>query len=67
MDKEMIETYDEIKFSRKTWELLKSEEYFREVMEVLEDIESLEKAKSETEYFVDYEDYRKERLAKINV
>ncbi len=63
----MIETYDEIKFSRKTWELLKSEEYFREVMEVLEDIESLEKAKSETEYFVDYEDYRKERLAKINV
>ncbi len=36
-------------------------------IEVLEDIESLEKAKSETEYFVDFEDYRKERLAKMNV
>lgn len=63
----MIITEDEVTFTRAAWESLKSNEYFREVLEVLEDIESLETAKAETEYFVDYEEYRKTRIAKLNV
>lgn len=63
----MIISEDEVTFTRAYWESLKSNDYFREVLEVFEDIESLESAKAETEYFVDYEEYRKTRLEKLNV
>ncbi len=63
----MIITEEEVKFSRKLWDSLKSNDYFREVLEVLEDIESLESSKVNTEYFVDYDEYRKTRLAEANV
>jgi hemerythrin superfamily protein len=63
----MTITEEEVIFSRKSWESLKSNDYFREVLEVLEDIESLENSKANTEYFVDYDEYRKTRLAKVNV
>lgn len=63
----MTITEEEVTFSRKAWDSLKSNDYFREVLEVLEDIESLENSKANTEYFVDYDDYRKTRLAEVNV
>jgi len=58
---------DKVIFSRETWEDLKQDNYFRELIEVIEDREELLKAIKETEYFVDYEEYRKHRLAKMNV
>lgn len=63
----MTITEEEVTFSRKSWESLKSNDYFREVLEVLEDIESLENSKANTEYFVDYDEYRKTRLTEVNV
>ncbi|OGU39331.1 MAG: hypothetical protein A2X61_00465 [Ignavibacteria bacterium GWB2_35_12] len=63
----MTITKDKVTFSRKHWEELRTDEYFREVIEVIEDREQLLKAIEETEYFVDYDEYRKKRLAKIRV
>jgi hypothetical protein len=64
----MIEIDDEkVVFSRKTWEELRNDNYFRELIEVIEDREEYNKALAETEYFKDYDEYRKKRLLKMNV
>jgi len=58
---------DKVIFSRKTWEDLKSDNYYREVIEAIEDREDLLKAIEETEYVVDFKEYDKKRRAKMNV
>jgi len=56
-----------VTFSRKTWDELKEDNYFSELIEAIEDREELLKAIEETEYFVDFDEYDKERRAKMNV
>jgi hypothetical protein len=63
----MTATKDKVTFSRETWEELRNNSYFRELIEVIEDREELRIAQEKTEYLVDYDEYRKKRLAKINV
>ncbi len=58
---------DKVTFSRDTWEELKSDDYFRELIDVIEDRESLLKAKKETEFFVDLDEYHRNRMKKENV
>ncbi len=47
--------------SRKKWEELKKNDYFKEIIEVLEDSEELEKAEKETSSFIKLRDYINER------
>ncbi len=47
-----------------TWNELKSDEYFKELIDVLEDSLKLEKAKKETKSFVDFRTYDKMRKSK---
>jgi hypothetical protein len=60
-------TKEKVIFSRKTWEDLKSDDYYREVIEAIEDREDLLKAIQETEYITDFKEYDKQRRAKMNV
>jgi hypothetical protein len=46
------------------WNELKEIDYFKELIEVLEDSRELEKAKSKTKSFINLEDYIKERSLK---
>jgi len=63
----MVLTENEVTFSRELWEELKNDDYFHELIDIIEDRDALREAKKETEYFMDYEEYRKSRLAKLNV
>lgn len=63
----MTITKDKVTFSRKTWEELRADVYTREIIELIEDREAFIKAKKETKYFVDLDEYHKNRIAKINV
>jgi hypothetical protein len=58
---------DIVTFSRETWENLKQDIYFHELIEMIEDKEALLQAQKETEYFIDYDEYRNQRISKINV
>jgi len=49
------------------WDELKNDLYFKELVEVLEEKQELLIAEKETEYFVDYDEYRKKRLQNLNV
>ena len=55
---------NKVTFSRETWEELKNDNYFRELIEVIEDREALLKAKQETHSFIDLEEYHKNRMTK---
>ena len=63
----IVEKEMDITISRETWDELYAIEYFREVLETIEDIEAIKAAKDKVEYYVDYNEYRTKRLAKINV
>jgi hypothetical protein len=58
---------DSVIISRKKWDELKKNDYYREIIEVLEDSEELEKAKKETTSFVTLKDYLNEREKKEQV
>jgi hypothetical protein len=60
-------TRNRVIFSRKTWEELKSIDYFNELIEAIEDREELIKAIEETEYTIDYDEYKKQRKSGIDV
>lgn len=51
-------------FSRDIWDELKNDIYYNEIIEAIEDREALKKAKEETEYFIDLEEYHKNRMKK---
>ena len=63
----MTITKDKVTFSRKTWEELRADEFTREIIELIEDRESLLKSKKETKYFIDLDEYHKKRMSKIGV
>jgi hypothetical protein len=44
------------------WNELKGDLYYNELIEAIEDREALMEAKAKTEYFVDLEEYHKERM-----
>ena len=58
---------DNITISRGTWEELKSDDYFREVLEIIEDRETLRKAKVEAEDFISFREYDARRRKKNNL
>jgi uncharacterized protein (DUF1919 family) len=60
-------TKNKVIFSRKTWNELKADDYYKELIEAIEDREDLLKSIEETEYVVDFKEYDKKRRAKINV
>jgi hypothetical protein len=57
---------DRVIISRKKWEELKKDEYYKELIDVLEDSIELEKAKNNTKHFTDFNGYDKKRRAKMN-
>lgn len=57
-------TKDNVIIPRKLWDELKSDDYFRELIEIIEDGEDLKLAEEESDYFIDYDEYREERLKK---
>ncbi|NLO19748.1 MAG: hypothetical protein GX121_07735 [Ignavibacteria bacterium] len=63
----MIKTKDEIIFSRSTWDELYQIDYFREVLENLEDREAIKKSKKSAEGFISFREYDKKRKQKANV
>jgi len=58
---------DKVTFSRETWEELKADDYFRELIEVIEEREALSKAKEETVSFIDLDEYHAKRMKTENV
>jgi predicted ribosome quality control (RQC) complex YloA/Tae2 family protein len=64
----MIDIAEEtVTFSRETWEKLKADDYYKEVIQAIEDREDLLKAIEETEQILDFKEYDKNRRAKMNV
>jgi hypothetical protein len=63
----MTETKTQVTFSRETWEELRKDDYFRELIEVIKDREAFIKAKEETVEVLDFKEYDKNRRTKINV
>lgn len=60
----MLTVSDEnIIISKETWEELRQSEYYRELIEAIEDRESLRKAKKEAEEFIDFKDYDNFRMS----
>ena len=47
------------------WNELKQDNYFKEIIEVLEDSKEFEKAKKESTQFIDFKSYDRKRRAKI--
>jgi predicted DNA-binding protein len=56
-------TEDKVIISRKIWEELKTDEYFREIIEIIEDSEDLKLAEEHAVDFIDYDEYKRERVA----
>jgi hypothetical protein len=63
----MIKTKNRITFSRHTWDELYKIDYYREVLEAIEDRESLRKAKETAEDFMSFREYDAKRRQKSNV
>jgi len=57
---------DNVTITRDTWEELRNDEYFRELIEVLEDSEDLQNAIDETDELLDFDEYDKVRMKRIN-
>ena len=51
----------------KTWNELKENDFFKDLIEVLEDSELLEKTKKESKGFIDLDDYIRNREVKENM
>jgi hypothetical protein len=64
----MIEvSKNKVMFSRNTWDTLKENDYFREIIDAIEDREELLEAEKETKTLSDFREYDKKRRLKINV
>lgn len=53
----MIVTKNKVTFSRKTWEVLKNDSYYNDLIEAIEDLESLEKEKQIATGFMNFRDF----------
>ena len=60
-------TKDRVIFSKETWDYLKSDIYYSQIIEAIEEREELIKAIKETEFIVDFKEYDRQRRARINV
>lgn len=63
----MIKTKETITFSREIWDELYQIDYYREVLEAIEDRELLRKAKENAQDFVSFREYDAKRKQRINV
>lgn len=50
--------------SKKTWNILKKDKDYKELIEIIEETAQLEKAKKETTHLIKFEDYLKQREKK---
>ena len=57
----MLKTKEKVSFSRDTWDELYKIDYFREVLEIIEDRESLHKSKEKAVDFVSFKEYDSNR------
>lgn len=60
-------TEKEVIISRETWEEYRKDDYFQELIEVLEDREAYKQAKAKTDHFIDLEEYHNKRMKLENV
>ncbi len=60
-------TKDKVIFSKETWDYLKTDIYYSQIIEAIEEREGLIKAIKETEYIVDFKEYDRQRRARISV
>ncbi len=51
----------QIVISKKTWDILKKDKDYKELLEVIEETAELEIAKKESKYFIKLENYLKQR------
>ncbi len=63
----MVITKDKVTFSRKTWETLKKDYYYNDLIDAIEDLESLEKEKKVATDFIDFREFDKLRGQLKNV
>ena len=63
----MTLTDDTVIISRKTWDELYKSDYYRELLEALEDTETLRKAKEDASDFMSFREFDKKRSQKKNV
>ncbi len=63
----MIKAKDKITFSRDIWEELYKIDYYREVLEAIEDREALRESKKKAEDFISFRDYDELRGQKKSV
>lgn len=63
----MVITKDRVSFSRKTWEILKKDYYYNDLIDAIEDLESLEKEKKVATGFMNFRDFDKLRDQLKNV
>lgn len=63
----MVMTQDTVTFSRETWNELYSNDYYREVLEAIEDRESLREAKLNADEFIPFREYDRNRRQKSDV
>ena len=52
---------NQVVISKKTWDILKKDKDYKELLEVIEETAELEKAKKESKYFIKLDDYLKQR------
>jgi len=48
--------------TKKTWDILKKDKDYKELLEVIEETAELEKAKKDSKYFLNIDDYLKQRV-----
>jgi hypothetical protein len=64
----MIEiSKDKVIFSRNTWDTLKADIYFREIIDAIEEREELLEAERNTKKLSEFREYDKKRKSRINV
>jgi hypothetical protein len=63
----MVITNDIVTFSRETWNELYSNDYYREVLEAIEDRESLRESKLNADEFIPFREYDRNRRQQSDV
>jgi hypothetical protein len=52
----------QVTITRKTWDILKKDKDYKELLEVIEETAELEKAKRDSKYFLNIDDYLRQRV-----
>ncbi len=52
----------QVTITRKTWDILKKDKDYKELLEVIEETAELEKAKKDSKYFLNIDDYLRQRI-----